>query len=148
MVASAENTCHPENILKSLLCFARVSEHQLVMTLISIFLGCVWRVQCFCLPLQSPAHWCIRPLKNLSQWATLLLVISLHIAFGFLSEKPKHKHLHIMNHMLKRNTFEAFSCSFLRKPRSFTFFKTVFRGTRILQEFTRIVGHTHLKARA
>jgi len=28
-------------------------------------------------------------------------MISLHLDFGFLSEKPKHKHLHITNHMFK-----------------------------------------------
>lgn len=101
MVAYAANTCHPENTLKSSLCFAWVTEHHLVMTLISIFLGCVWQVQCFWSPttLTSPlAHQTPEEAFSMGD-NTSSYMISLQKAFGFLSEKPRHKHCRITNHM-------------------------------------------------
>lgn len=73
------------------------------MTLIGIFLGYVWQVQCFWSPTTVTSSLMDQTPEggfsigdNTSSYMN-----SFHTAFGFLSEKPKHKHLHIMNHMVK-----------------------------------------------
>lgn len=102
-MAYGVNTCHPENILKTLLCFTRVNDHQLVTALISIFLGYMWQMQHFWSPstvTSSLKHQTAEGSFSISD-TTSSYMISLHISFAFQSEKPKHKHLHITNNMFK-----------------------------------------------
>lgn len=80
----SKHFCHPEDKVKSLYCFTWVREPQLVMTLFSIFLGCMWQVQCFW-PLTTVTSSLMyqAPKESFLVGDTALVIILLHFTLYF-----------------------------------------------------------------
>lgn len=73
-----------------------------IMTLTITFLDFVWQVQCFWSPTVTNSLVHQTPEKSFSMGDTTPSHITHHTVFVFLSEKPKNKHLHIMNYSSKQ----------------------------------------------